>query len=98
MDPNEALHDARQACREVSQLLDLLARSPGAAPPPALTTDLTDATAGLIDTFSHLDDWMNAGGYPPADWERRPARKVCGCCIDNECECEGKQLRTDGEI
>jgi hypothetical protein len=56
MEANEALRDAREARRRLTEA----------------ETDREASQMGdlLADHFEALDDWLSKGGFLPADWQR----------------------------
>lgn len=53
MDPNETLLRLRRIVRNINDDLD----------------SATTAEETMVELFQSLDDWIQAGGFLPTDWE-----------------------------
>jgi hypothetical protein len=54
MDPNTALRNIRALCRDIDRA--------------SINAEVLDLAEELAQHIEGLDQWLSAGGFPPADW------------------------------
>ena len=70
MDPEKALQALREAVRDMKYREDAASNDPGHRAMRARTFDHMDPILEFIKHFEALDEWLQKGGFLPADWNK----------------------------